>query len=220
MRQWLVFAGLLLGSVPVLSTAMDNPGFDAVYRSCFASDQNWDHRSISISPAGKYRTAWYDGAAAALPKVLVGVTASADTGIHYVGDFFGSSNVVVNYLGQMQLLTGYIKRRSERLPNDQWKEFRKACMVLCATSNYLKYEDSLRTKFGGLSSLVNSKRGVCTEFSNFADTLAGRVGIASRRVMNIAEGHAYVRFYMPGQRKWFYAEPQNASCQFYDTTVP
>jgi hypothetical protein len=213
MRVFLVCLGLCFA----LSGAMaaDSVGFDPVYKGCFQS-RNWGTTHVTIAPASKYATHWYDVPLTGLVKGLMAITNSVDHGFTWIGAKFGANNRALNATGQFDLLASYIKRESAKLPQDEWTEFRKGCMVLCASANYLKYEQWLSTKFGSVHRTVESKHGVCTEFAHFADRLASRVGIPSHRVMNTKAGHAYVKFYMPSRKKWYYAEPQDSSCRYMD----
>jgi hypothetical protein len=215
MRSILFLVGLCLAATGQQSFADDDVGFDPVYRNCF-SRKDWNRASVSFKAAKKYRTQWYDAPVRTLVGGLTSVTTSVDRGIDWADSVFTANPRHLNAQGQFEILTNYIKHRAKDLPNDQWTDFRKGCMVLCVSANYLKYEERMSTKMGHIDRLAEEKHGVCTEFAAFADKLAGRVGIASHRVTNLAMGHAYVKFYMPAHKKWYYAEPQNPACEYLD----
>ncbi len=200
-----------------VAQAVVQDGFDAVYRNCFAQPVS-RFQTISIVAPAKYQTAWFDFIGEAADIIPI-----ASNGVEYVIDegraFFAADYRGSNARGQMELMARYIRSRADRLPNDKNKEFSKSCMVLCASANYLTYKHRDATKYGGMSTLMKEKEGECTEFARFADDLAGRVGVSSLTVSNLKMGHAYVGFYIPATKKWYYAEPQSSECRFMDTTL-
>jgi hypothetical protein len=207
MRLSLFLAIAFLSAAP--SMADWNTGFDSVYRNCFEYD-NWNEKDVTFeAPDEMHTDRWYSPLAEAAKIVPTGAQA-----VETVFNLFRSDDRGRNATQQFELMAMYIKTRAAKLPKDEWTDFRKSCLVLCASSHYLKYERRMKTKLGGLGTLVQEKHGECTEFSNFAHHLAGKAGIRSHVVL--ANQHAFLRFYIPSERRWFYAEPQSESCNFYD----
>lgn len=187
-------------------------GFDRVLRQCFMG-RDWSNQEVSIEGAGKYLTRWYDVPGNVL-KLYPPMVTRFETLNHARKSVFSVDTQYKNAYRQMGLLAKYIEWNGEKLPEDNLREFRKGCMALCISSNYLTYEIRPSTKLGSMSKKINDRKGDCTVFAEFTDYLASLAGIESRVVLSTGLWHGYVQFKING--KWYYAEPQSSACSFMD----
>ncbi|MFM8312909.1 MAG: hypothetical protein ACKOA8_01350 [Deltaproteobacteria bacterium] len=185
--------------------------FDKVIRKCF-QERDWQNEDISVQESKEYTTYWYDVPGNILrvyPYWIYGVESLN----HFRKRIFSVDYDYLNSYGRMELFAKYIDWQSQKLKQDEQFEFRRACMALCVSANYIKYNwFRLDTKLGSMSYKVRAKEGDCSVFSEFASYLAGLSGIKNRIVVNTATWHVYLRFDLNGT--WYYAEPQNDECTF------
>jgi hypothetical protein len=89
----------------------------------------------------------------------------------------------------------------------------KACLVLCASSHLLKYNQSILAHFESVSKTLNNGDAVCVGFSKVAAYFGEELGLSVLPVSS--DNHEFIQLQLNGTT--WYAEPQTNFCRFFKT---
>lgn len=98
-----------------------------------------------------------------------------------------------------------------------------ACLTVCAGMKLIHYDDSQKSDifrkakftFSSTYSAIENGWGVCSEKGRITEKLAEEMGISTRLIRSIENGHLYVK--MKINDKWYYTDPTRfyGNCEFY-----
>ena len=111
-----------------------------------------------------------------------------------------------------------IGKLNKKAKKENLNSCQKACLVKCATSNYIEYKSTSGMKSNHIEDIYSSQKGVCTEFSSMANDLGSEIGIEVRNVSSIKQRHSYNEVKIDGE--WYRFEPQSQKCEFYQKENP
>lgn len=192
-------------------------GVDAVMKNCFGEDQNWGKTQVKFSRVRKKYELSKGGLNKIFESTYLPAIIGVQNGYQRVKSLWSTNSKREEALRNIERISSWIKRESQLLPFDRWEQFRKGCMVLCVSANYLKYKERVATRLGGVAKMAETQEGVCTEFSRFAHYFAQRAGLKTKVVSNKANDHSFIGFYL--NNKWYYADPGDATCEYFDPAL-
>ena len=191
-------------------TGTSMAGFAKVRKHCIEW-RDWSNQKIHIQDleGEEYdRDPVSDKWAAASNKYAV----TAVQAISRLATFYRAQAYLVE--DELEKLNAELKAVQSKLPDDEWKELRTACIAKCASANIIKYSDDSKTKLSCPTTIVEQGTGECTEFATLAKYFGENLGVVTRKAGSTGHTHAFNRFYIKSKEQWYYAEPQNEFCEF------
>ena len=89
-------------------------------------------------------------------------------------------------------------------------ECQKSCLIKCATSQLLKYEDSTGTRYLSIDGAYETGKGQCLIYQKVAEDLGRKLNINVRD--GIGPGHAFNWYQING--RWVIGDGMDETCEF------
>ena len=191
-------------------TGTSMAGFAKVRKHCIEW-RDWSRQKIHIKDleGEEYdRDPTSDMWAAASNKYAV----TAVQAVSRLATFYRAQAYLVE--DELKTLNAELKAVQSKLPDDEWKELRTACIAKCASANIIKYSNDFKTKLSCPTTIVEQGTGECTEFATLGKYFGENLGVVTRKAGSTGHTHSFNHFYIKSKEQWFYAEPQNEFCEF------